>query len=324
MAVISHVRKLAKHERWWFVTWSAWGLIVASIVFCIDRSATAGLVWIAAGLFAGVFGQSFFERLCERLFRPSGLLSSPNLDQVFGDEKSVENPFLWLLANETFELANPCRKPWELYPAIPLAVGVFHGALVGTVYGSLLPVLGDFSSTSFQGAWQGLIAGSVLVCLLYASILPIVFVSMHRGPSLEPVRNTVWQAAQEADQLGHEGVSPVHLLLAILRNPTGRAARFFDGHEEYMRRCAYYLRNQLAEESPTLDDSGDAPSLFFILQDSASEAKTLGHDSVDSAHLLLAMLNVCPTATIDVLKKAGFGAAELRPRIIECLSHPAS
>lgn len=127
-------------------------------------------------------------------------------------------------------------------------------------------------------------------------------------------------AQEEAKSLGHNYVGTEHLLLGLLREDEGVAARVLKD----MGVDTAIVKNQIE----TLIGKGDfafdggfgyTPRTKRILEMSFYEARNLGHNYVGTEHLLLALIREGEGVGSRILKDAGVDLQALREQIVNIL-----
>jgi hypothetical protein len=276
-----------------------------------------GLTWFAAGLAIGRFGQAFWERLIVRILNMQTSWFESSEDQIKCDESASG---LTCLTEEILNLCDPNRKPSGIYLGTVFGVGLPHGMLIGTVFGSLLPLTSDWSVTAFRGALLGLGSGPVFVCLLYAIVLPIFFAVSCRGPSIKGIRALVWSAAEEAERMGHEPVRPIHLLLAVLRVPSGAVEELLIGHTFKYDQIHDHIAAQFLDAELSEDSFEETECFSIVVLKAIEEARGLKNEEVEAGHVLLALLAVSPTVTAETLQIVGLDPTDVRKQVINYLT----
>ena len=107
----------------------------------------------------------------------------------------------------------------------------------------------------------------------------------------EPARRVVVAAQDEAHATGHAEIAPAHLVLGLLSEPDGLGAKTIAGQGVSLaevRRVATATLPAPADEVPALVpfDAQARKSLELTYR----EALRLGHDSISTGHILLALL----------------------------------
>jgi len=134
-------------------------------------------------------------------------------------------------------------------------------------------------------------------------------------------RRVVVQAQQEARERGHGYLGPEHLLLGLVRDGNGLAARVLDALG--VSREAVRQRVDEAVPRGELSPTGHipfTPAAKKLLEQSLLESRALGHDYIGSEHILLALLGAGGGVAAQVLTGLGAGLDEARghtTRILE-------
>ncbi len=125
-----------------------------------------------------------------------------------------------------------------------------------------------------------------------------------------------FDARDQAGAMGHGYVGGEHILLALLGEREGLAARVLDS-------CGITLEQVLGQvsriggaggESPArLDHNGEATQVVEVAQ---TESGALGHERVGTAHVLLALLSQGGGAAVKVVRGLGGDPQPLRARVL--------
>ena len=104
-------------------------------------------------------------------------------------------------------------------------------------------------------------------------------------------RQVVVLAQDEARSLGHDWIGTEHLLLGLLREEEGIAARVLEQRRIYLEA----VRSRLAEiaapsEALSTGQIPFTPRAKRVLEHSLREAQVLGHDWIGTEHVLLGLL----------------------------------
>jgi len=139
----------------------------------------------------------------------------------------------------------------------------------------------------------------------------------------ERARQVVVLAQDEARALGHDYIGTEHILLGLLREEEGLAARVLESLDitvEDVRRHVARIVGQ-GESAPT----GQIPFTVGakkVLEASLREAFSLGHNYVGTEHVLLGLLHESEGVAADVLLDAGADVEKIRNETIRMLSGP--
>ena len=134
-------------------------------------------------------------------------------------------------------------------------------------------------------------------------------------------RRVVVLAEEEARLLRHNAVGPEHLLLGLLHEGEGVAARALESlgvTREAVRKQVEQIigRGQQAPGGHALF----APRAKKVLELSLREAMALGHNYVGTEHILLAMSREGDGVAAQVLTGLGTGHAQVRERVLGLLA----
>ncbi len=143
----------------------------------------------------------------------------------------------------------------------------------------------------------------------------------------DPARRVLVIAQDEARGLGHDFLGSEHILLALLEEGQGVAAKAMDqlGAE------VAELRRRVSQAPPAGavgEGSAHAPpftpdarkSLEFSLR----EALALGHNYIGTEHLLLGLLREPGGVAARVLVDSGLQVEDIRATVLQFLSRPGA
>lgn len=133
-------------------------------------------------------------------------------------------------------------------------------------------------------------------------------------------RRVVDQAREEARELGHRNIGPVHILLGLLDEQESRAAQVLNSlsikSEDVRARAVQALGPaQRFPTSPGLSAPFTPPAMQ-ILQRAPLQATSLGSDHVASEHILLALIDESDGAPARVLRELGADLERIRYEVI--------
>jgi len=120
-------------------------------------------------------------------------------------------------------------------------------------------------------------------------------------------------AKQEAAAARRVFVDSVDVLMAMLREPDGIAAKTLAELRIDIRTVARSLRDEVSrdEPSPTYVAALEAKTL--------AEAKSLGHHEAGPEHLLLALCEIRPSAATDILMRLGVQPRDICKEVLKTL-----
>jgi PII-like signaling protein len=110
-------------------------------------------------------------------------------------------------------------------------------------------------------------------------------------------------------------IDSVDVLLAMLRESEGIAARVFKDLRIDIKTVERCLRDEVSRDEPS-----DA-FLAALAEKGNTEARWLEHNRVDSEHLLMALCEIRPSAATDVLMRLGAQPREICENVLEILGH---
>jgi ATP-dependent Clp protease ATP-binding subunit ClpA len=141
----------------------------------------------------------------------------------------------------------------------------------------------------------------------------------------ERARRVLSYAQEEAQRLGHRAIGTEHLLLGLVRDPDGLAARLLraQGVEPDALRAAVERHIGRGEgAAPGLGQIGLTPRAKQVIELAVDEARRLNHHYVGTEHLLLGMLRQGDGIAVDVLRELGVNLDATRARLAALLGTP--
>jgi len=127
---------------------------------------------------------------------------------------------------------------------------------------------------------------------------------------------------QEAERLGHNGIGCEHLLLGILANQDGLAAKVLASHGvtlEAARRRTGEMIGHGWQDSVRWSHS---PRATVVRKLAEVEAERLGRLEPRDAHTLLALITEGKGVPIHILTELGVDLSELREDLVRALEVP--
>lgn len=121
------------------------------------------------------------------------------------------------------------------------------------------------------------------------------------------VSNVIRYSKEEANRLRNNFVGPEHLLLGILRSGEGKAIEILQKFDINLttlkRKIEYFLKQQISEQEIEMDDIPYSDISTRILKMCFLEARILKDETVDTEHLLLAILKEGSNRAAEVLEQ---------------------
>src|SRR5262245_38960382 len=134
----------------------------------------------------------------------------------------------------------------------------------------------------------------------------------------EAARRALFFARYEVSQHGNTTIEPHHLLLGVLRVGDGIAARVLSESGVSPETLRREIDQRLATND-TISVSIEIPvstATKLILNDAAAEADRMGHRSIDTEHLLLAILAEGRSVAASVLLGRGLSLDSIRAHVV--------
>jgi ATP-dependent Clp protease ATP-binding subunit ClpC len=139
-----------------------------------------------------------------------------------------------------------------------------------------------------------------------------------------PARQVVVHAQDEARSLGHDYIGGEHLLLGLLRERDGLAARVLGSQGIGLEDArAGIARSAGTGESPTTGQIPFTLGAVRALERSSEEADAMNHGFVGTEHVVLGLLAAGDEAAAGVLAELGSSPERIRTRLLEMLSGSA-
>lgn len=136
-----------------------------------------------------------------------------------------------------------------------------------------------------------------------------------------PAQRVVVLAQVEARELNHHHFGTEDLLLGLIREGEGIAARALESMDVSLDAVRGQVQ-EIVENGPqkTQGHLPFTPHAKAALELALDAAQELGHDYIDTEHLLLGLIRTGEGVAIEVLIKLGTAPSALRQRIIQLLS----
>jgi ATP-dependent Clp protease ATP-binding subunit ClpA len=139
----------------------------------------------------------------------------------------------------------------------------------------------------------------------------------------ERARQVVVLAQEEARTLKHNYIGTEHILLGLLREEEGLAARVLESLDITVERVrSQVVRIVGSGEEVTAGQIPFTPRAQRILGRADAESLSLGHEGVGTEHLLLALARETDGIAMRVLGEQGIGPDALREAVRRTLDEP--
>jgi ATP-dependent Clp protease ATP-binding subunit ClpA len=142
----------------------------------------------------------------------------------------------------------------------------------------------------------------------------------------ERARQVVVLAQDEARSLRHNYIGTEHLLLGLIREEEGIAARVLAGLEVTAEEVRAQIERVVgrAEEEPAGQMMPFTPRAKKVLELALREALSFGHNDIGTEHVLLGLVREEGSVGTRILFDFGVDGKTIRNEVIRMLSHPAS
>lgn len=138
----------------------------------------------------------------------------------------------------------------------------------------------------------------------------------------EQVRRVIYLARDEANRLQHDYIGTEHLLLGIIREGEGIAARVLKKLDLDLEQVQQAIENLIKTTGGTLTlgEIPLTPRAKKVLELSVEEARLLGHNYVGTEHLLLGLIREADGVAARVLLELGIDRKRVREEVMRMLS----
>ena len=139
----------------------------------------------------------------------------------------------------------------------------------------------------------------------------------------DPACQVVLSARREARELRHSHVGSEHLLLGLLREDDGLAARVLVSFGVTLDRArVQVLRRVASAEGPQVREIAFTPRATRVVLRAREEATRLGHDKVGTEHILLGLASVGESEAMNALQAFDVDAEKIGAALTELLLGP--
>ena len=140
------------------------------------------------------------------------------------------------------------------------------------------------------------------------------------GRFTERAQKAILLAQEEAKRLRHNYVGTEHILLGLIAEQDGIAAKALANAGVSLERARQEVIRAVGEGSYDVDIMGFTPRTKRIFELSFLQARNLGHNYVGTEHILLGLLEENDGVAIVILRKLGVDIVSLKESIIGMLS----
>lgn len=137
----------------------------------------------------------------------------------------------------------------------------------------------------------------------------------------ESAQNAINLAAESAMELGHNYVGTEHMLLGLIKEGDGVAAKILESNDINEENVTEAIREMLGTGEPVKEMPNSFTSRTkYVVQRSAVEARRLGHNYVGTEHLLIALLRETSSIAAKILISLGANPQKLYSDVLNMLS----
>ncbi|MBI4975895.1 MAG: ATP-dependent Clp protease ATP-binding subunit [Spirochaetes bacterium] len=131
-----------------------------------------------------------------------------------------------------------------------------------------------------------------------------------------------FHAQEEAKRLNHDMVTPEHVLLGLIREGEGLAARVLMKLKLDPEKLRSEIENNIATHATNTKILGNVPTsqrVQRLISRAADEARALNHNCIGTEHLLLGIMREGQNTAFNVMTALGFEIDTLRQEIMKML-----
>ena len=144
---------------------------------------------------------------------------------------------------------------------------------------------------------------------------------MYENRFTESAQSAINLAAESAMELGHNYVGTEHMLLGLVREGEGVAAKILESNDITAESVTDVIKELLGAGEPLSSmPSSFTPRTKYVLERSAVEAARLGHNYVGTEHLLIALLRESGSIASKILLTLNANPQKLYSDVLSLLS----
>ncbi len=137
----------------------------------------------------------------------------------------------------------------------------------------------------------------------------------------DPARRVVVLAQVEARELNHQHFGTEDILLGLIREGDGIAAKALESMNVSLDSVHEQVNELVAKGQHAPDGAIPfTPHAKLVLELALAEALALGHNYIDTEHILLGLIRAGEGVAVEVLVKLDADPGALRHRVIQLLS----
>lgn len=136
-------------------------------------------------------------------------------------------------------------------------------------------------------------------------------------------RRVLTFAQDEAQRFNHDYIGTEHLLLGLVREDSGVAARVLDHMNVELAKVRMAIEFIIGRgDRPVVGEVGLTPSAKRVIELAMDESRGLGHNYIGTEHLLLGLVREGDGIAAGVLESLGVSPDRVRHEVIRVLSSP--
>jgi ATP-dependent Clp protease ATP-binding subunit ClpC len=135
----------------------------------------------------------------------------------------------------------------------------------------------------------------------------------------ERARQVIVFAQEEAKEMGHASIGSEHVLLGLLREDEGLAARVLYNSGVELNQCREIIQEMHQSEDEIADMPPFTPRAKRILEKSLRQALELSHNYISTEHILLGLLDDPESAASQIIESFAIDPSDLSGQIIDIL-----
>ena len=137
----------------------------------------------------------------------------------------------------------------------------------------------------------------------------------------ERARKVIQYAQEEAQRLQHNYIGTEHLLLGLIREGEGLAAKVLTSLGVDLEKVRQAVEGIIGRgDHPVYGEVGLTPRAKKVIELAVSEAQLLNHHYVGTEHLLLGLIREGDGIAAGVLESFGLNLQEVRAKIMQILN----
>lgn len=135
----------------------------------------------------------------------------------------------------------------------------------------------------------------------------------------ERAQNVLLLAQQEANRLGHDYIGTEHLLLGLVREGEGLAAKALGAFDIDLNTVREQVEEVVGRGNGNSESLGYTPRAKKVIELSAAEAQRIGHNYIGTEHILLGLLKEKEGVSAYIFSSLGIDPDEIAQRIMDLL-----